>query len=337
MPQAKTAPRVPAPSARSQTTLFRKCLISEGGLKPQSFHDFIRLRMKTVDSIAPLTFMEEYVDELLEAYEFRAQFVQDSWNDVRANGPIVYPEDRPNENIFQAFGRWETWSSPSSDVDRRNKYFYLADWLEYAVRMFGVAPGLIDMTGLEKYRIRSQADLAQALVAEKNRLFAGHGMEYMNSNGEKIRLTLLDIEQRLYDLSFDPNHPPELRWGAPMNSAERASAPHTYTPLPGGARADMEDAYRWEAFYRSLGSRETDSSYLREMFTSGFPIRDKLDAQVGRWIRATQPVIAEKSSNPEKIQSAQADGTAKAYEPRASVDNARQPDHQRKNEPSHRR
>jgi hypothetical protein len=285
--------------------ITQKHFITEGDLKPQSFHDFIRLRMKTVDSIAPLKFMEEYVDEILEAYAFRAQFVQDAWKDVRANGPIVYPEERANENIFQALGRWETWSSPSSDVDRRNKYFYLADWLEYAIRLFGVVPKFVDLTGLEKYNIKSQADLAKALIAEKNRIFAEHSMEYTNSKGGKVTLTLLDIETRLYDLSFDPNHPPELRWGAPMGSEERASAPETYTPLPNGMRVSMEDSYRWEAFYRSLCERETDVSCLRGMFTTGYPIRAKLDAQLGKWDYAANAVLADSTVKPAEPPSVQ--------------------------------
>jgi len=152
----------------------------------------------------------------------REQFVQDAWRDVRVNGWITYPEELPDENIFQAFGRWETWSSPSSDVDRRNKYFYLADWLEYAIRLFGLVPSFVDQAGLEKYDIQSQSDLAKALLAEKNRIFAERSMEYTNSAGKQVRLTLLDIEERLYDLSFDPNHTPELRWGAPLGSEERA-------------------------------------------------------------------------------------------------------------------
>ncbi|MCP4643494.1 MAG: hypothetical protein GY851_23805 [bacterium] len=267
--------------------------ITEGDLKPESFHDLIRLRMKTVDSLAPLKFMEEYVDDLLDAYVLRERFVQDGWRHVQAKGWITYPEERRDENIFQAKGRWETWSSPSSDVDRRNKYFYLADWIDYAIRLYGLVPTLIDLTGLEKYEVETQSDLAEALIAEKNRLFADHSMEYANTPGEKISMTLLDIEQRLYDLSFDPNHPPELRWGAPMDSDERASAPKTYTPLPNGMKIPMEDAYRWEAYYRSLGMRETDMSCLRGMFTTGYPIRAKLDAQVGRWIQDESEIVEE--------------------------------------------
>lgn len=280
--------------------IYTNQYITVGDLKPQSFHDFIRLRMKTVDSIAPLKFMEEYAGELLEIYVLREDFVQDAWRDVRAHGWITYPEERRNENIFQALGRWETWSSPSSDVDRRNKYFYLADWLEYAIRLFGVVPSFVDLTGLEHYDIQNQSDLAKALIAEKNRIFAERSMEYVNSVGRKVPLTLLDIEERLYDLSFDPNHPPELRWGAPMGSEERASAPETVTPIPSGAKVAMEDAYRWQAFYRCLGQRETDMSCLRGMFTTGFPIRDKLDAQVGKWIDKTAPVIAETVETPQE-------------------------------------
>ncbi|MBI2432924.1 MAG: hypothetical protein HYV26_08640 [Candidatus Hydrogenedentes bacterium] len=259
--------------------------IDLGGLKAQSFHDVIRLRMRSVDRIAPLQFMTEYADDLLEVYRLREDFVQEAWRDHRTNGPIVYPQQRDDENIFQALGRWETWSSPSSDVDRRNKYFYLSEWVDYAVRWFDLMPGFVDLIGLEKYGIKTQADLLRALIQEKERLFGEREMYYTKSNGEKVRLTLLDIEDRLYDMSFDPNHPPELRWGAPMDSPERATAPQTFTPVPGGARVAMEDAYRWQRYYRCVGTRETEMSFLQDMFTEGFPIRSKFDEQLETWLR----------------------------------------------------
>ena len=278
--------------------ISRKQFIDMGKFRVESFHDFIRMRMKTVDSVAPLAFMEQYANELLEAYVMREQFVQEAWKDVRAHGPIVYPEERRNENIFEALGRWETWSSPSSDVDRRNKYFYLADWLEYVIRLYGIVPEFVDLTGLEQYNIHTQENLAQALIAEKKRIFAAHTMTYTNSKGKQIPLTLLDIEKRLYDLSFDPNHPPELRWGAPENSEERASAPKTVTPVPNGEKIPMDDAYRWQYYYRCLGARETDVSCLRGMFTTGFPIRDKLDAQLAKWIDSPNAAAAQTASQP---------------------------------------
>jgi hypothetical protein len=258
--------------------------IEEDGYTLQSFHEFIRYRMKTVDQVLPMQFLVEYTDELLEMWKARESFVQDAWADVQKNGPIVYPEEQSNENIFQALGRWETWSSPSSDVDRRTKYFYLADWMDNAIRWYESQPQLVDISGFENYGVKSTSDLAVAIVKEKNRLFAAKTMQYTNTAGEKITLSLSDLEKRLYDLSFDPNHPPELRWGAPEGSDERATAKQTYTPVPGGARVPMEESYYLQTYYRCLGQRETEISCLRGMFTVGFPIRDKFDAQLAKWI-----------------------------------------------------
>ena len=78
--------------------------------------------------------------------------------------------------------------SPSSDVDRRNKYFYLADWMEYAVRMFGMKPSFVDLTGLEAYNINSQADLAAAMIAENRHFRRSHwNIPFL---GQEITLTL---------------------------------------------------------------------------------------------------------------------------------------------------
>lgn len=273
--------------------MYQSHQIEFGGLRPQSLHDYIRLKMKTADRVAPLAFMAEYSDEILAAYQARESFARASWEEVLRHGPIRYPENQPKENIFQAFGRWEEWSSPSSDVDRRNKYFYLADWCDFAIRMYAVMPSFLDLTGLEKYQIATQEDLAKAFVTEKNRLFAERTLTYTKANGEKVTLSLLDIEARLYDLSFDPNHPPELRWGAPAGSAERASAPERATPVPSGSPIPMEEAYRRQVFYRCLGQRETEASFLRNMFVEGFPVRPKFEGQLAKWDGFRDPVLAQ--------------------------------------------
>src|SRR5690606_2170720 len=86
--------------------LIETSYIEADGLQPKSMHDFIRLRMKSVDTIAPLHFMEQYAEGLVTVFELREEFVQGAWADFKANGPVVYPEERHNENIFQAYGRW---------------------------------------------------------------------------------------------------------------------------------------------------------------------------------------------------------------------------------------
>lgn len=262
----------------SVSAIINRKPLEVDGLHPRSLHDFIRLRMRRVDTIAPAAFLDAYAEELREMWVLREEFVQAAWKEVQENGYITFPHNKPEDNIFQAHGRWETWSSPSSDVDRRNKYFYLLEWLDYAIRWYGLAPDMVDLTGLEGHAsIRTQADLLDALLARKRRLFNAHAFAYHNSKGEPVELTLTQVEHRLFDLSFDPNHPPELRWGAPEGSAERATAPVTWTPLPNGERVPMEKAYELQAYYRTVGHRETEPSYLTGMFTSGYPVRDKLE------------------------------------------------------------
>jgi hypothetical protein len=240
--------------------------------------------MRTVDKVIPMQFMRDYVNELVEMWHFRDTFVQNAWQDVLANGPITYPERQPKDNIFQASGRWETWSSPSSDVDRRNKYFYLADWMDDAIDWYDRLPQYVDLTGLEKYNIKDREGLAKALIAEKQKLFNEKTITYTNSAGQKVTLTLAEVERRLYDLSFDPNHPPELRWGAKPGTDEFKTVRQTFpTPLPSGMQVPMEESYRLEAYYRSVCQREQEESYLREMFTQGYPIRTKYDEQLAKW------------------------------------------------------
>ena len=47
---------------------------------------------------------------------------------------------------------------------------------------------------------------------------------YKNGAGAQVTLSLGQVEARLFDLSFDPYHCPEMRWGAhPTQAAEMAT------------------------------------------------------------------------------------------------------------------
>lgn len=271
------------------TQVSTEHVIVEDGLRLQSMHEFIRYRMKSVDKVVPMEFMHEYVKELADMYQQRDTFVQDAWKNVKANGLITYPEELENNNIFQSVGRWEDWSSPSSDVDRRNKYFYLADWMDNAVRWYESAPQLVDLKGFEKYNIKNKEDFAEAIVEEKKKVFQEHFIEYVNTPGQKVRLSLADIEERIYDMSFDPNHAPEIRWGAKPGTPEFAMAKINPTPTPKGGPVPFEVAYAKQAYYRTVCQRETERSYLRQMFTAGYPVRVKFDQQLDKWLYGRYP------------------------------------------------
>jgi len=263
--------------------------IVENNVPLESFHELILERMRSVNHVSPTEFLTQYADELIGLYKLREALVQEGWRDVNANGAIFYPENDRLENIFTAGGRWGQFSSASSDVDIRGRYYYLADWMDNVIRWHNRRPGFVDLAGLEPYYLGDRANLARALVAEKDRVFRTRYMEYTNSAGEKVTLSLLDIERRLYDMSFDPNHAPEIRWGASFGSKEAATAKHMDTPVKDGVVA-FSDAFKKQAYYRALCARETTESYLSDMFTAGFPVRDKFQGQLMKWIRNAPPV-----------------------------------------------
>ena len=120
----------------------------------------------------------------------------------------------------------------------------------------------------------------------------GTKFEYTASTGEKHTLSLADIERRLYDLSFDPNHPPELRWGVKPGTDEAGKVPETATPLRGGKTLPMAEAYRYEAYYRSLTRRETEETPLRGAATAGFYVRETInDFLWPKWHGLASPPI----------------------------------------------
>ena len=257
--------------------------ILENDVNLNSFLTFVRFRMRTADKIDPIKVMEAYADQLLDLLERREELVQAGWHDALDNGPITFPEKQGSTNIFNAPGRWGAWTSAPIDIDVRGKYFYMMQWVDTALETFESAPDTLEVNSDFRNSIFTRGDLAVALYLAKNGMFRERSFTYTNSMDEKVTLSLLDVERRLYDLSFDPNHPPELRWGAPAGSAEAATARQMDTLLPNGAKLAMAETYRRQAYYRTLSYREVDESFLRDMFTEGFPVPSKFAEQLPFW------------------------------------------------------
>ena len=73
----------------------------------------------------------------------------------------------------------------------------------------------------------------------------------------------LDKDQkRLYNLSFDPNHAPELRWGAPENSQEREGMVMLRTPLKSGGSLSTLESYDKEEILRFNLTRQSTPTSL---------------------------------------------------------------------------
>ncbi len=251
--------------------------ITDNGLSFDSMHQFIRYRLSTPAPIKVADLIRTYAKEAGDLLAAREQAVQRAWSDVQKNGPIPFPEGADMQNIYRAGGRWGEHATALTDAEFRAHYFDFCEALDRTLSWYDTKEDYVDLEGLRKDAIWNHSDLAFAAVIEKNRIFDETKLEYTASSGEKRTLSLGDIERRLYDMSFDPNHPPELRWGAKPGTDEAGSAPMTVTALRAGKPLPMEDAYKYEAYYRSLTRRETEETPLRGAATTGFYIRETID------------------------------------------------------------
>ena len=263
--------------------------IVEGELVLDAFHDFVRLRLRSAGHIDPEAVLEAFADQFVTALEEREQFVQAAWAEVTANGPIAFPEGDRNANVYSAGGRWGRWSSCLSDAALREEYFQVLGLLDYAVRWVEIMPEHVPLWPPRTGYTWTSNDLALVLRHEKERIFSERGVHYTTSRRERVFLSLNEVEGRLCAFSFDPNHPPELRWGAAPGSPEAANAPEVLTPVAGGEPLAMAEAYHREAYYRTATYRDVEESCLRGMFMEGFPTRPLFSEWMDVYARHARP------------------------------------------------
>ncbi len=246
----------------------------------RGLHDFIRARLRTVDAIDPRAVLSSYALTLAAQLKRREDLVQAAWRDLKAKGPIPFPDANADATIYNARGRWGQFSSLSLDMEIREDYFILVDELAYAIKTYAREPAYVHLPNDAADLVQDDASLARWVMGEKQKIFNALHVEITNSKGEKQSRSLLQIEQRLFDLSFDPNHPPELRWGdRPMNAQ-----PPAFTQLATGGRLPALTAYQLQGIYRTRSYRDTNPTPLRGMPTQGYPKRDLLDAYLtARW------------------------------------------------------
>jgi len=266
--------------------------IRDGKIQVDSFHAFVRHRMRSASQIDPYAILRSYSDRIHALAKEREQLVQAGWQNVQREGAVAFPVGNRNANIFTAEGRWGAYTSSLIDARIRAEYFHLISDLENAVNWYQYEPNYVKLDENLRRSILGRGDLAVMLTMEKERLFHERRFHYTNSAGQPIGLTLRDLEMRLYDLSFDPNHPPELRWGAKPGSQEARTAKKRATPLPGGRQLDMEDAYARQAYYRTATYRDVDESFLADMATEGFPALSKFNEHFAqRWLPERVPPL----------------------------------------------
>lgn len=168
-----------------------------------SYYEYVRIKMAKGNlRIQPIDDFREVIQDLCQSIQDRVSAV-----DVALRAGIQnksHPERLPT-NIYGTQGEWETYSTPSRDAQLKVSFRDLIDQADGYRKKIAANDPTVVYSGSDLF-----AELKQVYQSESSSC----QISYTNSVGQAVSLNLEQVRTRLFALSFDPYHCPELRWGA---------------------------------------------------------------------------------------------------------------------------
>ncbi|MEQ8749677.1 MAG: hypothetical protein RIC52_07875 [Amphiplicatus sp.] len=183
-----------------------------------SYYDYVRRKL------AAPGFAYDPVEELRHGLEAICGAIRDRKIAVdRAVAAKVHLRAHPAKlppNIFGTYGLWEDYSTPSRDARLKVSFIELRRTVQELYEHFKAGDPSVRHKGGDIER-----DLWEAFEAEKSRCT----MIYRRADDTRVKLNLGHVMDRLWDMSFDPYHCPERRWGASGAELETCTDDETKT------------------------------------------------------------------------------------------------------------
>ena len=180
----------------------------------------------------PFQAQEEAIQALFEAAKVRVTSVQNGVEHLKKSGGAIAMPD--GHAIFETTGAWENFSTPARDL----RLLIAIDLVQ------GFAAKVERNADVFLAEGESMEQLAAKLDAARKKLLDGGGLEfdYTRSDGSTWTLSVADVIERAeaFEMAYNPNDCPEVRWGAPAGSEEAKTCKGA---APGLQRRKMK-AYR---------------------------------------------------------------------------------------------
>jgi hypothetical protein len=214
--------------------------VHEGRALP--YYEYVRARLRDPGRpIDPVDDIANATDALCGAFRARRTAVNLA---VYAGIPAKDAPDKLPENIYGTYGDWERYATPSRDARIKTQAVELRQMAEDYVARHAAGDPLV----------RYDGDLAAAMLDVYDRGANECRFTYKRSDGTRVRLTMHHAMDRLWDMSFDPFHCPERRWGATGNELATCTDD-----------ADKTKWYKAQTYLRNDPDRTYD---LRTSFTA---------------------------------------------------------------------
>lgn len=174
-----------------------------GNQPVQNFYEYVRMKLTIGEMhIDPLQDMAQLTDDICVSLQDRVVAVEAA----RTSGVInkTHPARLPY-NIYGTDGEWENFSTPSRDARLKVSFVDLLETTKSSIERFNRRDPAIKYSG---------GNLARDLYNVYAERAKACQFSYTMSNGQKVLMNLEAARQRLFEMSFDPYHCMELRWGA---------------------------------------------------------------------------------------------------------------------------
>lgn len=183
------------------------------------YYDYVRAQMSGGNlSFDPVNELKSMMTEVCENVQDRIPSVEAAVSSGVSSKD--HPAKLPN-NIYGTDGEWESYSTPSRDARLKTGFVELRNEIARYVDMYAQGSSRIEYTPKQSYySVNCQgkgnscylfASLLEAYDQVENS--PACQFSYTRSNGQVQNLKFFEIVDRLFYMSFDPYHCPELRWG----------------------------------------------------------------------------------------------------------------------------
>lgn len=171
--------------------------------KAYPYYDYVRLKMSKGNlKLEPVKEIKSVAADLCQTVQDRVDAVDAG---IRSGVQKKAHPDRLPVNIYGTAGEWEDYSTPSRDARLKTTFKELRDLAENLLNMYNARDPRVVYNG---------SDIKKDMLDSYNAVVSSCRIQYAKSNGAVMPLTLEQVRSRLFDISFDPYHCVELRWGA---------------------------------------------------------------------------------------------------------------------------
>jgi hypothetical protein len=208
-------------------------------MEPEAFYRTME-RLINPKPLDPEDALLDLVKALHEQLLVRVKSVGNGEEYMKSHPGTIIPMPTSANGIFLAGGAWEDYSTPNRDL----RLLIAID------AVLGLPARVVSFPGdYSISKLSSPNEIQKKLQKLLEEKIGELSITYTRSDGSEQKLTLKEILGRkdAFEVAYNPNDGVEIRWGAPVGSAERSTCKRQ---APAGQQKTMEAVRQW--FHKRL-------------------------------------------------------------------------------------